>query len=44
MQKVITNPSEPGLEEVLSDDVEDVDTTEDATDVTERRLSVEDMI
>lgn len=38
------DPSEPGLEEVLSDDVEDVDTTEDATDVTERRLSVEDMI
>lgn len=41
---MITNPSEPGLEEVLSDDVEDEETTEEATDVTESRLSVEDMI
>jgi len=44
MQRLTTHPSEPGLEEVLSDDVEDVETTEEATDVTESRLRVEDMM
>ena len=29
---------------MLSDDVEDVETTEEATDVTESRLRVEDMM
>lgn len=41
---VPTYPSDPGLEEVLSDEVDDEDPTEDVTEVTDSLLKVEDMM
>lgn len=39
-----THPSDPGLEEVLSDEAEDVDPMEDVTELTDSLLNVEDMM
>lgn len=35
-------PSDPGLEDALSEELEEVDTTEEATEVTDSLRSVED--
>lgn len=40
----VTDPSEPGLEEALSDEVDEVEATDEATEVTESLLRVEDMM
>lgn len=38
------DPSDPGLDGALSEELEEVETTEDATEVMDNRRSVEDMM
>lgn len=39
-----TDPSDPGLEEALSDELEEVEITEDVTEVMDNLRSVDDMM